>query len=111
MRTPAFGIVPPAGTVTVVIEKAITDGEVPIVLTSRPQTLMIRAVHPNSVEVVNMTAGPVPYVLVVVPQFALRLASFPWARVAETLKSPAGRSAILEKLTQLFLGAGRQLDK
>jgi hypothetical protein len=111
MRTPALGVVPPTGTVTVVIEKAITESEAPIVLTRQPQTLMIRAVHPHSVEVVNMTAMPVPYMLVVVPRFALRLASVPWARVAEALSSPAGRSAILEKLTQLFLGAGRQLDK
>jgi len=111
MRLPAFGIVPPAGTIRVAIEKPITEREAPILFTQRPQLLAIQAVYPTSVEVRNLTTIPVPYVLVIVPQVALRLAAVPWARVVEAISSPAGRSAILEKLTQLFLGAGRQLDE
>jgi hypothetical protein len=95
----------------VTIEKVITAREVPIVLTAQPQTLTIRAVYPHSVEIANLSAAPVPYVLLIIPNVALKLVSVPWTRVAEALSSPAGRSAILEKLTQLFLGAGRQLDK
>ena len=110
MRTPALGLVPPGGEVTVVIEKAITETESPIVLTRQPGMLEIRAVYPNSVVIGNRTGLPIPYVLVVVPKIALKLAMVPWQRVAEVLGSPTGRSLIMERITQALFNAGRQLD-
>jgi hypothetical protein len=110
LRTPIVGVAPAVNVVTVVIEKPITEDETPVLFTVQPQTLILRATHPTSVEIVNQTAVPVPYVLIIVPRVALTLATAPWTHLIEALRSPIGRSALLEQLTQRLLGR-RQLGE
>jgi len=119
LRTPIVGVVPAVNVdvatrslqarLTVVIEKPITEDETPVLFTVQPQTLLLRATHPTSVEIVNQTAVPVPYVLIIVPRVALTLATAPWTLLIEALRSPIGRSALLERLTQIFL-SNHQLE-
>lgn len=111
MRMPVFGLVPPAARIVVPVDRPIADNETAIVITHQAGAIEVGAVLPDSVEVVNRTLYPMPYVLLIAPRVLVKLAAIPWARVIEALSSATGRSAILERLTQLLLGAGRQVDR
>jgi hypothetical protein len=96
--------------ITVSVEKPIKDNEAPIVITNRPQVLTIRAVYRTKVVVENPTDQPIGYMLYVVPRRLVQLSAIPWQRVIEVLSSPAGRSQLVERFTQLLFDSRRRLE-
>lgn len=76
------GILHPDEDVVVTLANSLLPTEQPVVLTPRPEQVVVLRAEDDEVTIRNLTQSVVPYLLVVVPTSAVKLAMVDWKHVA-----------------------------
>jgi hypothetical protein len=82
MRKPTWGIVPPRGEVSVLVDKPVDiETEAPLLFASASNVVVIKQVMPTGILLENKGPVPVFYMLVIVPRVAIEMMKTKWLKL------------------------------